>query len=1003
MSLDASDAGTCLSSQTLVSVVEGLADPDARARVAAHASLCESCREVLSSLVRSGPALLRYTELPPRVERVLAAGTQVGRYVISHRVGAGGNGVVYAARDPELGRTVAVKVLRGGSDPALQERLRREAIAMARLTHPNVVAVHDVGTFDEQTFIAMEYVPGETLASWVATPRTPGAILEVYLAAGSGLAAAHAAHIVHRDFKPENVLIGEDGRVRVGDFGLARTGGAGDAPVRAASDPRSGSAPASSGDSPRPDLTAPGTLVGTPYYLAPELYRGAEADARSDQFSFCVAVFSALYGERPFEGDTWQALSGNVQAGLLRVPRTASRVPRRIRAALQRGLSADPDARFGSLAALLAELTPSPRRIAHGIVGLGALALAAALLVSSRSDSPDERCTGAAAAFGTAWSPDRRAAIQAAFTAGQVPYAAASFDRVSDVLDRYAVQWQEAHTDACRATRIRGEQTEDMLALRMTCLERRRQDAAALVDALAAADPATVTRAAGAARELGDVAACADLAALRQIVPPPTDLMTRARIAALTTRLAEARAKHRTGAYARTRELLRPIADEARALGYRPFEAEVEFLHGENENALGDLAQAEASMSAALWAAEAGRHDELAALAWARLVFFVGHNRTEFARAKAMVPHATAAIARLGGKPAIEERLEYALSGVAYRLGELNAALVHSEKAVALAERAYGPEHLRVAKAREGLAVIAQQLGQNDRAVQLLQSAIRIYERELGGHHPDVAHALANLGTALTNGHDYAAAELVLRRSLALREAVFSPDHREVAISLCSLSLVLRRQGKLDEALALIRRGVAIVERSPTPDEFTIVSANSELGQVEARLHHFAEADEHLRRAYEVASKVFGPDNQATMTFIAERADALMLQARWRAAAALYRKALPSFEHAEHTHDDISNAVANLARIDVELGRPARAIAPLEPLAAKLDDQPPELRVLIEFTLARALWDSGGDRARASRLAAHALAAGKQSPGAYPDDVQQIERWIASHPHRAAR
>ena len=204
----------CLGDDTIVDFMEQRADAAVRARVEEHASRCAACREVLSSLARSGPPVLAEPELAPH--------TRVGRYEIVRQIGAGGMGVVYAAHDPELDRLVAVKLLRGDADPDLQQRLRREARAMAQLVHPNVVAVHDVGAFDGRTFIAMEYVPGETLLHWVAGRHTAREILAIYVAAGQGLAAAHAAGLVHRDFKPENVLIGRDGRPRVGDFGLAR-------------------------------------------------------------------------------------------------------------------------------------------------------------------------------------------------------------------------------------------------------------------------------------------------------------------------------------------------------------------------------------------------------------------------------------------------------------------------------------------------------------------------------------------------------------------------------------------------------------------------------------------------------------------------------------------------------------------------------------------------------------------------------------------------------------
>ncbi|HEV7559814.1 MAG TPA: serine/threonine-protein kinase, partial [Kofleriaceae bacterium] len=455
----------CLGTETLVDFVEGRADASIRARVEHHASHCEECRSVLSSLARGStttnvmPAGTPTRPSDPAL--ALAADMTVGRYIIQRALGAGGMGVVYAARDPELDRVVAVKVLRGDDGPSMQERLRREAKAMAQVAHPNVVAVYDVGAIGDRIFIAMEYIDGETLSHWLKTRRTQRAILDAYRDAGRGLAVAHAAGIVHRDFKPENVLVGKDGRVRVVDFGLARTAGM----AEPASIFRSADHTPISPDAPTElaNLTKTGAMVGTPYYMAPELYDGAAGDARSDQFSLCVALFTALYARRPFDGDTLQTLADNTREGRINEP--ASRVPRRIRAAIRRGLAVDPAARFGSIEELLVELEPPSRlRVLIPVAAIAMIGVGAGLWKLSPSVvAPDERCTGAVAAFAPAWNPERRAAIDKAFGASHLPYAPFAAHEVDDALDRYADGWIAAHTDACRASQVRGEQTEAML------------------------------------------------------------------------------------------------------------------------------------------------------------------------------------------------------------------------------------------------------------------------------------------------------------------------------------------------------------------------------------------------------------------------------------------------------------------------------------------------------------------------------------------------------------
>lgn len=334
-----------------------------RAPLARHLDGCAECRALLAHLARAElaeeheqAALARTlapseelalaataAEDPAEAEapqRGLRAGDKLGRYVLASRLGAGAMGVVYRAVDPQLGREVAIKVLRR-QHPHLRERLGREARAMAQVSHPNVVAVYDVGEADGQLYIAMELVLGQTLRQWQEqTRRAPGEIVELYQAAGRGLAAAHAAGIVHRDFKPDNVLIGRDGRPRVTDFGLAGDLG----------DQRAGAA----GDQGPLTLTRTGMLVGTPVYMAPEQFGGGNIDSRSDQWAFCVSLFEALCGQRPFSGATWDELSANVCAG--RIAGGGARPAPALERIVRRGLSVRPGDRHATMDELLAEL-----------------------------------------------------------------------------------------------------------------------------------------------------------------------------------------------------------------------------------------------------------------------------------------------------------------------------------------------------------------------------------------------------------------------------------------------------------------------------------------------------------------------------------------------------------------------------------------------------------------------------------------------------------------------
>jgi len=283
---------------------------------------------------------------------------QIGRYVLEERIGSGGMGIVYAARDTELDRSVAVKLLRlgGGSRSEAQRRHRllREGKALARLSHPNVVQVYDVGEHDDRVFVAVELVEGRNARDWIEdSDPTWREVLQVFIQAGRGLAAAHGAGIVHRDFKPENLLVGDDGRVRVLDFGLAR--GERQAPPIGEQD-EPAPPPASAGSTLATPLTEPGVVMGTPAYMAPEQHLGRPADARTDQFGYCVALYEALYRARPFAGKTRAALRRAVVGGHVEPFPTDRSVPRRVGRILRRGLEARPENRYPDMHKLLGEL-----------------------------------------------------------------------------------------------------------------------------------------------------------------------------------------------------------------------------------------------------------------------------------------------------------------------------------------------------------------------------------------------------------------------------------------------------------------------------------------------------------------------------------------------------------------------------------------------------------------------------------------------------------------------
>lgn len=321
------------------------------------------------------------------VRATIQRGGAIGRYIVLGLIGRGGMGTVYAAYDPELDRKVAVKLLRdwpveGTVLAERRVRMLREAQALARLSHPNVVVVYDVGTYEDHVFIAMEFVEGQTLGSWLNVRRRSWReILDVFLAAGRGLEAAHSAGLIHRDFKPENVMVTRSGEVRVMDFGLAREVNSSSREpllkVLPGGPDRASDLRVSGRDS---RTTHEGALVGTPAYMAPEQYRG-RSDSRSDQFSFSVALYESLYGTRPFAGNTVTEVSTAAASGRVQPPPAGSSVPRWLRRALLPGLSASPDQRYPSMGALLRRLRTDSRTSVRRISLVAAVALSSAALL----------------------------------------------------------------------------------------------------------------------------------------------------------------------------------------------------------------------------------------------------------------------------------------------------------------------------------------------------------------------------------------------------------------------------------------------------------------------------------------------------------------------------------------------------------------------------------------------------------------------------------------------
>jgi tetratricopeptide (TPR) repeat protein/predicted Ser/Thr protein kinase len=765
--------------------------------------------------------------LPGWERQVFARGAVLGRYFVLDPLGSGGSGVVYAAYDPELDRKIALKLLRAerAGDDA-RARLLREAQAMARLSHPNVLAVHDVGTFGDQVFVAMELVDGWNLRQWLAAePRTRSRILEVFAAAGRGLAAAHAAGFVHRDFKPENVLVGRDGRVRVADFGLVRSEGDADLGTE-------GSAPASASPA---AVTLPGTIPGTPGYMAPEQLAGRPADFRSDQFAFCVSLYQALYGRRPFAPGSWT----------VEEPPSGARVPARLRRLLLRGLAVDPAARFSSMDELLAGLERDPsaarRRWAAMLAAvalLGAVLLGAGWLLRERA----QLCEGAEERLAGVWDPARKEAVRKAFLATGVPFAPQAFREVERALDSYAGRWTAMRTDACAATRKRGEQSEAALDLRMACLDRALQEVGALSGLLARADRTVVGTAGEAASRLPALSVCSDVESLRARVRPPRDPAVAKRVAAAQSRLAGLKALVAAGKYKEGFPQAVALQAEARSLGYPPLEAEVLQALGQLQDLMGDPKAAERTLFEALSASEAGRNDEAAVDAGTRLVWVVSESQRRPAEGLRWADFTRAKLQGMGGNAEKEGWLLHAQATALADEGRNDEAGSVLRTARARLVEALGADHPALSRIDMALGAIPLYEGRfreaEPRYRQLLAKLVKSY----GPDHPFVAVGWNNLCVADEKLGRLEEAERDCRRALEIRDRFLGPESFDTAASLLNLAILRVLQGRPAEALPMFRRVRAIHERSLGPGNPYLEYALTGEAQALAALHRYAES-----------------------------------------------------------------------------------------------------------------------------------------------------------------
>ena len=802
---------SCPAAGQLEALARGELLPGVAFELREHAAGCDACTAVLERL-----------ETKAEVRRL-------GRYLLLAEVGRGGMGRVFRAFDPQLERTVAVKLLRAErQSPGENQQLLAEARAMARLAHPNLVTVFDSGEDQGEVYVAMEFVPGQTLGEWLREPHPLAEVVRVFREAGAGLLAAHKAGLVHRDFKPGNVLL-HDGRAKVGDFGLALP-----AEARGRSD-----------------------SAGTAEYMAPEQREG-RADARSDQYAFGRSLQAAL----------------RLQARQERGARAAPWLEQLAARATQ----PEPAARFPSMVELLEALSRDPaarrRRLASTAAVVASLALAAGAVWDSGRRRQAE-CDGGDLRAAAEWTPAREQGLRDRLAAALQPEGArAELASVS----RWVGQWRELKREACVASRVRGELSDELFTMKTLCLDRQMVRFSTVIARAATAEVAAETLVA-AISELPRVKDCddADSLVLRHA---SESLAERRAVQPVRERLEQAAALAQLDQNDEAAPLVQRALEEARASGSRPVLSEALLLAGELKQLAGEEAQARALLDQAYTTATAARHDETAALAAMDLLVPFSGQPEALAATQLF---AAAALDRAGRTPAAESRWSYRLGQVLSRHGRYEEAEALFRRALELREALYGPTAPSTQSARTALGMMAEQRGKLDEALALYRAVLASDEALYGKESAQATRSLATLAAGLVDAHRLDEAAPLLELARARLEARGRSQAEALFDVLNNLAVVHESQRRWADSLPLRRRLLEL-----TDDHARQIIGKATLGRVLLELGERREAEAVSRQALEDLQKERAdhPDLLLPLTTLAR------LEADPRKAAALLARAL---------------------------------------------------------------------------------------------------------------
>lgn len=919
------------------------------APIEAHLDICPSCRSWLAEATR----LWFPTEDTQPVEPLTIAalrpsaierGALLGRYLVLERFAP--LSVGFLAYDPKLDRKVALKMLNTEFAADDGEALLLEVRALARLSHPNVLLVHDVGADVERRFVAFEYVEGQTVATWLTTKPPWREILKVFVQAGTGLLAAHAAGIIHHDFKAEHVLLGGDGRVRVTDFGRVR-----------------------------------------PVFSAPELASGQAADARSDQFSFCAALFGALYGIEPFAA---------AAAHELAPAPSGSTVPLWVWSVLQRGLSPVPEARYPSMEPLLGALQPRParwrRRLLAAAVALAAVGAFAAPGVLARHDV--SQCVEANTPARPPWAPVRRIEVRRALSQTGVSFVGATLARLEPQLDALAEGVTTQRRQACEAALLRGELSTEVLSRRLACLGRIEHQLSALSGLFERADGELVSKAIEAASAVGHPEACAELAEPEAARAPQLSR----RVEATREKLAEAVIFEAAGHLEQAFEVASRALAEAGPLQVRGVEAEAELTVAKLEARRGHDEAAVAAGRRALWAAQVEGAPALAVAATTALVELLGLRQPRADESAEMAHLAEAYLERCNHDPALTAGLARARALVARRTRRWGDAQTFDRQALELRDRLLPPQPLAKVQSLLDLSQDLRGQGQLREALELSLRAEALSEKALGPADPQRLLSIEAVGALLVAIDQPEEAVARLREALALCQEALPPRHPQIAHAQISLGAALVAARAPAEGLPLIREAIASLRAAGNSESLRQALASA---STSARLaQEPAAAADWAREA--LALTLTLPSTPPTELGLAHALVGKALLARGQTVEGLteLKGALAQLEPVFGPDDvELADPLACVGRGLLTLGSPGAAVLPLDRAVLLLERGPasPATVAEVQLELARALWDSRVDRPRALELVAKVLQAQEPMSARHQELCSEAGKWRDAH------